>query len=145
MIQVRHNMFETNSSSSSVIIYRRDLEIPRIVELFTNDRRDPVNGYYLFLTEEEGVQFIAWLRKIGVERIYLDGQLVEDDTPCTTSFKLINSVCESHNEDIDDEEILKYNLFGEVVERAADDYETETEVIKKYKNNPGYVWSDWFG
>ena len=146
MIQVRHNMFETNSSSSSVIIYRRDLEIPRIVELFTKDyKRDQVNGYYSFLTEEEGVQFMAWLRKIGVEHIYLDGQLVEDDTPCTTSFKLINSVCESHNEDIDDEEILKYNLFGKVVERAAEDYETEAEVLKKYKNKPGYVWSEWFG
>ena len=84
-------------------------------------------------------------RKIGVECIYLDGQLVEDDTPCTTSFKLINSVCESHNEDIDDEAILKYNLFGEVVERAAEDYETEAEVLKKYKNKPGYVWSEWFG
>lgn len=143
MIQIRHNMFETNSSSASVIIYRRDLEIPRIVELFTQDTRDPVNCYYSFLTDEEGVQFIAWLRKIGVEHIYLDGQLVEDDTPCTTTFKLLNSSCERHNEDIDDEEILKYNLFGEMVERASSEYGV-AEVLKEYQNKPGYVWSDWF-
>ena len=87
MIQIRHNLFETNSSSAcvfSVVVYRPDtIKIPKVVHI--NSKGDePIDRMYHYsdwVEQYDGNRdnFLAFLKSIGIEEIYLDGKKVEPD------------------------------------------------------------------
>lgn len=81
MIQVRYNLWETNSSSActfTVTVYRPDsIKIPKVVHIDSRDYDDKVNRAYIFSgRDDEEEQFLAMLGSVGVEEIYVDGKPV---------------------------------------------------------------------
>lgn len=142
MICIRKSMFETNSSSCNTFIYYRDdLSIPTKIYLgkASSDNYDILEDYYDYY----GDDFIAWLQKIGVKEIYVKNELVTEIKEQTQPMRLMNEYCESHNDDIGDEEIVKYILFGKLVEEGHS-RESAHKLCEKYRNNTQYVISDWF-
>lgn len=134
MLKIRSGVFETNSSSSHTFIYDRELKIPARVDL-SNNGDGTLNYYYA----NEGPAFIRWLMQHGVKQVYVDQQLVEQMPEEEHAIKMYNSACEAHNDDIDEEQILLYVLFGKIIREFDDDPES----AKPYMNDR-YVWSDWF-
>lgn len=140
MIIIRKGMFETNSSSCHTYIYdRSELVIPSKIYINTNDDKEIINYYYQIYEND----FIAWLQKIGVKDIYINGEQITEIYEQHQQILLPNHSCEWHNADIGDEEIVKYNLFGTLIEEGHDK-RTASDLCKKYKTNTNYVVSDWF-
>ena len=147
MINIRKSIFETNSSSTHCIVYSRDLTIPKEVKINTKvnysyEDFDQIAEYY----KDDPDNFIAWLHRIGVERIYVDDKLIENIHELVKIPKMFNWTCEGHNDDISDEEILKYSLFGDVVKKINDyNYNKQKSAeVNRIRNSNEYVWSDWF-
>lgn len=86
MLQVRYNMFETNSSSTctlSVMVCQVDnLDIPPVVKIESNGRMwdRNLNGCYAWAADQnQEEEFFGLLKYVGVKEIYVDGKQVEGD------------------------------------------------------------------
>ena len=86
MIQIRYNIFETNSSSTMTfavdICQVEELEIPSVVHIesggFSGD--NDINGVYAWVEwQHQTEQFFGLLKYSGVKEIYVDGKLVDAD------------------------------------------------------------------
>lgn len=140
MIQIRNNLFETNSSSIHCIVYEPELDIP--YEIHINDDRGALRAYY----DSYGMDFLAWLHFIGVKTIYVGGKEITDFPTDFKTPRLFNAECECHNERISEEDMLKYDLFGTVMKEYNDHgsfNQSEYDAIKKYITTDT-VWSEWF-
>lgn len=81
MILIRQGMFETNSSSNNVFVFKdTEIHIPKNVVLhdehFKNTLDNMPNLYFnsaCIWSDENGVEFIKFLYKCGVETIKYDG------------------------------------------------------------------------
>lgn len=72
MIQIRQNMFETNSSSCHVLIIPNDVveRLPKVIDLSSDDSNgDYTRRFVRELNEEDSKIFINWLYCNGVEEI----------------------------------------------------------------------------
>lgn len=111
MIQVRCNLFETNSSSActfSIYLFREDsITIPKEVHIELNGRNRIDNKYYWAVRDGKEEAFLAFLKSIGVSRIYVDGQLVDPDIEKASDFK-------------DDRELTVATCFAEVFEHHSE-------------------------
>ena len=86
MIQVRYNMFETNSSSTCSfivhVIQTDHLDIPAKVEIESSNEwwKQDINGCYSNAQHhEQEKEFVNFLASKGVKEIYVDGKLQEID------------------------------------------------------------------
>lgn len=153
MKQIRRGMFETNSSSCNTFIYRRELTIPTTLKI--DSKLCDTIDYYHCSDEERinamisdyykryGNNLIAFLFRKGVQNIFIDEVEIKDKPEQNEQVKMFNSACESHNNDISDEDMLLYNLFGELVEQS-NNRQGCYNLMLKYKDNPNFVYSDWF-
>ena len=86
MLQIRHGLFETNSSSAStfvVHVFQVDgIEVPKRVDI-TSDGcpwETSINGVYeLARRNNQDKDFLGLLASWGVKEIYVDNQLVKPD------------------------------------------------------------------
>ena len=86
MLQIRHCLFETNSSSACVlsvmIAQIEGLEIPNKVQIDSSARPWDYNlsGCYVLADRNDQTdRFLGLLKHSGVKEIYVDGKLVEAD------------------------------------------------------------------
>ena len=82
MIQIRYNLFETNSSSACtlvVVAFKPDsIHIPKTIRI--DSRGDEkIDVFYRCSGYDDGDEkdFVAFLYDIGVEEVYVDGEIVD--------------------------------------------------------------------
>lgn len=83
MIQVRYNIFETNSSSTMTfavdICQVEELDIPPVVKIESNGNcwERNLNGIYAWAVNESDEEaFFGLLAHVGVKEIYVDGKAI---------------------------------------------------------------------
>lgn len=86
MIQVRYNIFETNSSSTMTfavdICQVEELDIPPVVKIESNGNcwERNLNGIYAWAVDESDEEaFFGLLAHVGVKEIYVDGKVIHAD------------------------------------------------------------------
>jgi hypothetical protein len=84
MIQVRYNIFETNSSSTMTftvdICQVEELDIPPVVKIESNGNcwERNLNGIYAWAVNESDEEaFFGLLAHVGVKEIYVDGKHIQ--------------------------------------------------------------------
>lgn len=86
MIQIRHGLFETNSSSACTLVVMiaqvEGLVIPSKVQIDSSARPwdEDINGAYVTANmNDQADRFLGLLKHAGVNEIYVDGKLVDAD------------------------------------------------------------------
>ena len=128
MISIRKGMFETNSSSiHALIIDRNELKAKRTLKIngsfdkyydLYGDIDGPSFAYCLARERRETAEFFSFLKKIGVETVYLDGN----------PMRLVNELADDPT--FLDRSDLKALVLGDIINYNIDN--NDTEGVAKY-------------
>ena len=136
MIQIRSNLFETNSSSTHAFVYD-SLDIPNTITLNEKDK-DIFWEYYTVYKEN----FINWLYMIGVKQVFVN-EVLQEAKPCEEIPRMFNASCEYHSKIHNNDEAFKYALFGHLTAESHNDPEKTCKLEDLYWENPKFFMSEW--
>lgn len=144
MIQIRYNLFETNSSSACTLIvvaFKPDsIHIPKTIRIDSRgDEKIDIFYRCSGFADSDTRDFVAFLYDIGVEEVYVDGEIV-DLTDYNANIPIDKDILVARLFAAECEEFFDYHSWGDEMEDSPTGITLKDKLkIQEYKKNPSYT------